>query len=341
MKKINKNIQEIKSDNNLNLKFLSIKHNTLNVSCNILKENFFLDSANYFPITYEYESFLDVFSWGENNKYKNFYSENFLNNFKLNVNSFKKHSNVFVLGSSLSNNYFRNIITFLPRIFFINQKKIRLCIHRNSSNKLRTFIDILCKQMKIDVQFVFLDDGFFRFENSMIPEFLQISDSIKILNSLKIFSNKKKEKIYLSRQNSSYRNLINEQDVVDELKKKNFRVVDLNNYSILQQIELFSNAETIVSPSGSSLTNIVFCNPGTNIIEITPKYEYEYEDNLKNRFSSICNLLDLNYSSIVADPIPIKKIKNNKNDFIITDILNQSNYYKNLLVKLNELKQIN
>ena len=123
MKIIDKKIEDILNSEEINSKFISAKHNHLNIQCNILKENFFLDSANYFPITYEYESFLDVFSWGENNKYKNFYSENFLNNFKLNVNSFKKHSNVFVLGSSLSNNYFRNIITFLPRIFFINQKK--------------------------------------------------------------------------------------------------------------------------------------------------------------------------------------------------------------------------
>ena len=341
MKILNKEINEIKSDNKLNSKFLSIKHNSLNISCNILQETFFLDSANYFPITSQYESFLDVFGWGEINKYNNFYSENFLYNFKKNVNDFKKFSNIFILGSSLSDNYYRNMITFLPRIFFINDKKIKLGIHRNSSNKFRTFIDVLCKQMKIDVQFVFLDDGFFRFENSKIPEFLKITESVRILNSLKVITNNKKEKIYLSRQNSSYRNLINEQDVVDELKKKNFRVVDLNNMSILDQVKLFSNAEVVVSPSGSSLRNIVFCNPGTNIIEIKPIYKFDYENNLKSRFSDICRLLNLNYSSIEADPISIVNIKHGKKEFISSKILKESNYYKNLLVKLNELKIIN
>ena len=341
MKILNKKINEIKSDNKLNSKFLSIKHNNLNISCNILKETFFLDSANYFPITSRYESFLDVFGWGEISKYNNFYSENFLYNFNKNINNFKKLSNIFILGSSLSNNYYRNMITFLPRIFFINDKKIKLGIHRNSSNKFRTFINVLCKQMQIDVQFVFLDDGFFRFENSRIPEFLKVSESVRILNSLKITTNNKKEKIYLSRQNSSYRNLINEQDVVDELKKKNFRVVDLNNISILDQVKLFSNADVIVSPSGSSLTNIVFCNPGTNIIEIKPRYKFDYESNLKSRYSDICSLLNLNYISIEADPVSIENIKKDKKEFISPKILNESNYYKNLLVKLNEIKSIN
>jgi len=257
------------------------------------------------------------------------------------MKTFKILPNIFVLGSSLSNNYYRDMITFLPRIFFINQKKIKLGLHRNSSNKFRVFIRILCKQMQIDCEFVFLDDGFYKFDNSEIPEFLNIKDSIKILNSLKIITNKRKEKLYLSRQNSAYRNLINEQDVVDGLKEKNFRVVDLNNVSILEQIELFTNAETIVSPSGSSLTNIVFCDEGTNIIEITPKYNFDYENNLKNRYSNICKVLNLNYTSISADPIAIKDVKNNKKEFISPQIFNQSNYYKNLLVRLEALKIIN
>ena len=90
----------------------------------------------------------------------------------------------------------------------------------------------------------------------------------------------------------------------------------LNNISILDQVKLFSNAEVIVSPSGSSLTNIVFCNPGTNIIEIKPRYKFTYENNLKSRYSDICSLLNLNYISIEADPVSIENIKHSKKEFI-------------------------
>ena len=34
------------------------------------------------------------------------------------------------------------------------------------SNKIRNFIRILCEKMNINVQFVFLDDNFYKFSNS-------------------------------------------------------------------------------------------------------------------------------------------------------------------------------
>ena len=52
----------------------------------------------------------------------------------------KNFSDAVILGSSPSNSYFRNMITFLPRIFFISDEKVNLAIHRNTSNKFRFFI---------------------------------------------------------------------------------------------------------------------------------------------------------------------------------------------------------
>ena len=80
MKIIDKKIEDILNSEEINSKFISAKHNQLNIQCNILKENFFLDSYNYFPITEEYFSFLEIFTWGEKLKYKNFYSDNFNRN---------------------------------------------------------------------------------------------------------------------------------------------------------------------------------------------------------------------------------------------------------------------
>ena len=34
-----------------------------------------------------------------------------------------------------------------------------------------------------------------------------------------------------------------------------------------EQVELFSNAEVIIMPLGSAMANIVYCKPGTKIIE--------------------------------------------------------------------------
>ena len=100
------------------------KSSSLKFNCNILNGSFYLDSHNYFPITEELNTFLDVYSWGDLTKYNNFYSKSFINNFKQNKPQFQIIKNVFVLGSSSQNNYYRNIITFLPRLFYNNDKRI-------------------------------------------------------------------------------------------------------------------------------------------------------------------------------------------------------------------------
>ena len=340
MKIVDKKINFILDDSKLNSKFVFSKHNDLNINCNILKNNFYLDSYNYFPITEEYFSFMEVFTWGEKSKYQNFYSENFQHNFTKNIQTFKPLSNVFVLGSSPSDNYYRNMITFLPRIFFTKEKKIKLALHRNSSNKLRNFIKKLCIQMKVNVQFIFLDDNYYKFSNSQIPQFLKKTDAIKILNTLKINSSSKKDKIYISRQNCSYRNLINESDVIDKLKKLNYKIINLNNLEIFQQIKIFSNAEIIVSPSGSALTNIIFCNEGTKVFEISPKYFFKYEDNFRHRYQFISETLSLKYKRIEAESVDIKKIDERVKNTILSNVVKESNYYKDLIVKLEKIEEI-
>jgi len=245
-----------------------------------------------------------------------------------------------VLGSSPANNYYRNMITFFPRVFFLKPRKINMAIHRNCSNKFRNFILAICNQMNIEAHFSFLDDGLYHFIDSQIPQFIPKSHSFKILNKLKRHRNKTKEKIYVTRQNTNYRNLINEEDIVNILKKDGFRVVDLQYMDIFEQIELFSNAKFIVSPTGSSLTNVVFCSPGTKVVEIKPKYNFEYENNFKTRYSYLCDQLNLNYFSVEADPINLDKITDKTENLISYKVVNESNYYKNLLLKLDKVSQI-
>jgi len=334
MKILDKKIKDIVDNKQLNSKFIFTTKKSLDISCNILANDFYLDSHNYFPLTNELYSFSDIFLWGDSFKYQNFYTKNFMENFKNNYKNFKTFSNVFVLGSSSNDNYYRNIVTFLPRIFFNKEKSIKLCLHRNSSNKFRNFIKILAKKMNINVQFIYLDDNFYKFQNSTMPQFLKKKDSFKILNTLKN-KNIRNEKIYISRQNCSCRNIINESDIIEKLKKLNFRIVDLNDFDIFQQIDLFSNSSVIISATGSALANLVFCNPGTKVFEISPKYKYEYENNFKTRYSYIADILNLELKRINADAVDIKNIDKKSKLIINAKIIKESNYYKDLILKID------
>ena len=170
--------------------------------------------------------------------------------------------------------------------------------------------------------------------------FLTKKAAFKILNQrfTNNDENKKEIKIFLSRQNSNYRNLINEDDIIKTLKLNNFLIIDTNNLSIFEQIRYFKKASVVIGATGSALTNIIFCKKGTKILEITPVYKFDYEKKMQIKYSNICNVLNLKYSSISADPVDIKKISNQVKKYISKKPLKESNYYKDLLVEKSKIE---
>jgi capsular polysaccharide biosynthesis protein len=80
-------------------------------------------------------------------------------------------------------------------------------------------------------------------------------------------------KIYICRAKAKNRQLVNELEVDELLHNQGFKTVFLEEMTVLEQVAVFANAEAIVAPHGSGLTNIVFCSPHTKIIELfSPHY---------------------------------------------------------------------
>ena len=123
-------ILKTKSLNNL---FKSATLKSINENCKILNTEFYIDSFNYFPITKKNETFVNLFKRDDDNSISHFYTEDFYNKFIDKQNKFKIIKDCVVLGSAPSDNYFANLIHFLPRVFFINDKKINIEI---SSDKI-------------------------------------------------------------------------------------------------------------------------------------------------------------------------------------------------------------
>ena len=336
-------LKKIINDDSLKKKFLYSTNKKLNITCNSLIGNFYLDSFNFFPITEDHYTFKNFYVWPDKMiEYQKFYTKKFADIFNKRKNLFKEFSDAFILGSSVSDDYYRNLIYFLPRIFFIHQKEINLVLHRDSSNKFRKFIIEILKQNKIQIKkFIYLDNDFYKFNNSFIPRYFKLIDSIRILrhNLLKDVQ-KKKSKIFISRQTSSSRNLVNESDFNLLLKSQGFKIINITNLSFFEQIKVFASAEIIISPTSSVLANLAFCSPETKVIEITPKYQFEYENNLKFRYARICKQLNLKYSFIEADPVKIKKFQSNLNKFISKKVLDKSNYYQDLILDKKKFEKL-
>ena len=334
------NSTKLKSDKRLSNLFINSKFSNLSINCNILKGNFFSDSFYYFPISENNETFSSLFNRDLNNT-SHFYSQKFFNNFKDNRNTLKNFKELYILGSNAGNNYYSNLLQFLPRIFFNKKTSIKLAIHRNSSNKYRNFISSILKSLNIEFTFVFLDDDFYFFTDSEFPQFLNMNTSIEILK--KFFNPKTNvelsKNIYVTREDSNYRKIINEDDIVRLLREKGYRVINPQLYEIEEQIEIFSNADKIIAPHGSNLANIIFCKPGTEIYEITPSFR-DNEKILEERYFNLSLINNLKYNKIISDTVDVENHSPLAKKYIHTNVLSQSNYYKNLIVKIQNLNEV-
>jgi capsular polysaccharide biosynthesis protein len=67
---------------------------------------------------------------------------------------------------------------------------------------------------------------------------------------------------------ATHRVMLNEEKVAERLVAEGFDLVRPHTMSARQQIEAFSSAEVIVGASGSAMFNVVFCHPGTKLIDI-------------------------------------------------------------------------
>ena len=70
--------KDILSDSSISSNFLSVYNNRLKLDCKIYKGNFYSDSYNYFPITKDEKTFLDLYSWGKKSKHSTGYTRHSL-----------------------------------------------------------------------------------------------------------------------------------------------------------------------------------------------------------------------------------------------------------------------
>lgn len=109
------------------------------------------------------------------------------------------------------------------------------------------------------------------------------------------------KRIYISRKKSgitnpfnngiSKREILNETVFYDFLMEKNFSIISLEEYNFSEKINLFRNAEIIISPNSSALTFCIFCNKNTKIIEINTDIVPN-----ANHYKNICESLNINYN---------------------------------------------
>ncbi len=128
-----------------------------------------------------------------------------------------------------------------------------------------------------------------------------------------------RHKIYVSRSSSGRRMIINEKEVSSFLSRQGFTVCVLEQLSFTEQVRLFQSADVVVAPHGSGLANLVFCDPGTQVIELFPS-------RATDAYFRLSVDMSLNYRCLkTRDVIPHPRVSDNFSVHIddLRDILEQ------------------
>ncbi|MCA9472533.1 MAG: glycosyltransferase family 61 protein [Nitrospirales bacterium] len=102
---------------------------------------------------------------------------------------------------------------------------------------------------------------------------------------------KPRRKIYVSRSLAGRRKVVNEEEIFSFLAPQGFRFCHLEQLSLAEQITLFHEAEIVVGPHGSGFANLVFCDPGTRVIELFPS-------RATDAYFRLCVDMGLNYTCV-------------------------------------------
>jgi capsular polysaccharide biosynthesis protein len=77
-------------------------------------------------------------------------------------------------------------------------------------------------------------------------------------------------RLFISRRQAGFRRLLNEEAVLAELRPRGFEVVECEGLTVAEQRRCFREAAVVVAPHGAGLTNLVYCQPGTRVLEFMP-----------------------------------------------------------------------
>jgi hypothetical protein len=204
------------------------------------------------------------------------------------------------------NNYFHFIFDILPKIYLLKSELdlnsfdfFYLNEPKNWQIKILNELDIPKKKLLSSkknkhiladevyaVDPPWYNNGLVQYNLNKIPKWIVHCNRKQFLNENKKTYSKK---IFLDRSSSHYNHcqIKNMTEIINFVSKKNFKIYRPENLSFKKQIYLFNNSSVIFGAHGASFTNIIFCKPGTNIIELIPS---DHPNKMCERISRILNL---------------------------------------------------
>jgi capsular polysaccharide biosynthesis protein len=84
---------------------------------------------------------------------------------------------------------------------------------------------------------------------------------------------KRYRRLYVSREDAAYRHVVNEDKLLPILERYGFEKIIPGRMSMREQIATFAQSEAVIGPHGAGLSNLVFSQKNTTVIELfSPSY---------------------------------------------------------------------
>lgn len=178
-------------------------------------------------------------------------------------------------------NYYHWICEAIFRLWIVRKKLDNCTLLLPEFYKEADFIMGSLKPFKIKKIFFIPNGKSVLVKNFCLPQIKPICDSynprhLKQVRSFyrHYFSNQKGrqikviERLYISRQLAQRRKVINEEEIIEVLKKYEFTVFYPEKHTFSEQVDIFSNVKYLVGTHGSGLTNMLFMKENTSILEL-------------------------------------------------------------------------
>jgi len=154
------------------------------------------------------------------------------------------------------------------------------------------------------------------FAKELKDKVLTKNSSINILNNCKIYLSRAKWK---SDKINRLRELNNRKEVEEFFEKEKFSIIYPEELSFPEQVNIFSNIDTLAGEDGSALHNSIFMNEGSKVICLKGK---------KNQAiiqGSLCYIMGQKISYIIGDT---ENGEGDRNSAYSLDITNLNNFFK-------------
>ncbi|MEL4896073.1 glycosyltransferase family 61 protein [Crocosphaera sp. Alani8] len=184
-------------------------------------------------------------------------------------------------------NHYHCLIDYIPRIYLLDQHeynnqeiKLLLC---SLPTKTENFF--LKKMLPENIKPMIVDPNkLYSLERVIFPS-MMTSQKIGYLPPLYVDylmskvaplrKRNKKNRIFISRSKSRNRRILNENELMSLLEDYGFKKYYLEELSIEEEIELFYDAEAVISPHGAGLANLIFSS-NIKVLELFPKPEISF-----------------------------------------------------------------